>query len=371
MAGKTKSGMRKPLLKWPGGKERELKHLLPCMPGRYARYIEPFVGGGSVFLNVEAPLYAVNDLSVELMNLYDCVKGSNPDFFESLSHIHDMWLRIEPGEEVCSGVSKIYRQYAEDNDPERMTASVSEILNHIDTVHFKWETSALQLSQIATSLTKKLVRTAAIEREKGVLPTSDLNDNIVAAFKGSLYTWLRREYNIGREKANGVKQTALFLFLRTYAFSGMFRYDAGGNFNVPYGGIGYNHHTLADKIAYYKSDDLRRRLENAELYNLDFEEFLGAVSPEADDFIFLDPPYDTDFSTYAGNSFDATAHRRLADYLLGNCPAKWLLVIKRTPLIEQLYCSPRLNIREFDKTYQVSFKNRNHRQSKHLLITNY
>lgn len=42
--------MLNPILKWAGGKQRQLKHIFPLMP-EGLRLIEPFVGGGSVFTN--------------------------------------------------------------------------------------------------------------------------------------------------------------------------------------------------------------------------------------------------------------------------------------------------------------------------------
>ena len=48
-----------------------------------------------------------------------------------------------------------------------------------------------------------------------------------------------------------------------------------------------------------------------------------------------------------------------------------MLVIKDTPLIRTLYEGQGLNIMAFDKTYQVSFMNRNNRRASHLLIANY
>ena len=42
----------KPYLKWAGGKETELKHILPILPTKIERYFEPFVGGGALFLNL-------------------------------------------------------------------------------------------------------------------------------------------------------------------------------------------------------------------------------------------------------------------------------------------------------------------------------
>ena len=48
-----------------------------------------------------------------------------------------------------------------------------------------------------------------------------------------------------------------------------------------------------------------------------------------------------------------------------------MMVIKHTDYIYGLYDRPGINILTFDKSYLVSFMNRNDRKVKHLLITNY
>ena len=49
----------------------------------------------------------------------------------------------------------------------------------------------------------------------------------------------------------------------------------------------------------------------------------------------------------------------------------FMLIIKKTPFIETLYQNKGLRIIEEDKTYFVSFKNRNKKDVKHLIIMNY
>jgi DNA adenine methylase len=151
----------------------------------------------------------------------------------------------------------------------------------------------------------------------------------------------------------------------------MFRYNRRGAFNVPYGGISYNRKDLARKIAYMRSPELQRYLSNTVIENMDFEAFLLKHKPQANDFIFLDPPYDSEFSTYAQNEFGMRDQERLATYLLKQCQAKFMLVIKNTPAILNLYDREGLTIRAFDKKYLVSFQDRNERKVRHLIITNY
>jgi DNA adenine methylase len=120
-----------------------------------------------------------------------------------------------------------------------------------------------------------------------------------------------------------------------------------------------------------RSPALRRHLEDTVIEQMDFEEFLGKYEPEEDDFLFLDPPYDSEFNTYTQNTFDMRDQERLADYLRHRCRSKFLLVIKYTPAIYALYNHPELFIRSFDKRYMVSFQDRNNREAEHLVITNY
>ena len=151
----------------------------------------------------------------------------------------------------------------------------------------------------------------------------------------------------------------------------MFKYNKDGDFNVPYGGIAYNHKSLMKKLNYYRSEQLLEHFAKTTISNLDFEEFFSKYAPTGNDFIFLDPPYDSDFSTYAKNEFSHHDQERLANCLIHNCKAKWMMIIKNTDFIYSLYSKNSLNIKTFDKTYLVSFMNRNDKKAEHLIIMNY
>lgn len=56
------------LLKWAGGKEQELRYILPMIPP-FHHYYEPFVGGGAVFFSMQAEMKFINDKSSELISL--------------------------------------------------------------------------------------------------------------------------------------------------------------------------------------------------------------------------------------------------------------------------------------------------------------
>ena len=93
--------------------------------------------------------------------------------------------------------------------------------------------------------------------------------------------------------------------------------------------------------------------------------------------MFLDPPYDTEFSTYAKNTFGKGDQERLAEYLKQECECYFMLIIKNTDFILGLYENStdkfgrEIKIARFDKKYFVSFQNRNNKEAEHLIITNY
>lgn len=64
----------RPVIAWPGGKTRLLKHLLPLIP-EHTLYCEVFGGGLAVFLaKPESAVEVINDLNGELISFYRCCK---------------------------------------------------------------------------------------------------------------------------------------------------------------------------------------------------------------------------------------------------------------------------------------------------------
>ena len=211
----------------------------------------------------------------------------------------------------------------------------------------------------------------AIEQKKGILSENDIKLNILTALKSALYMYYRHLHNNQKNLSNHLN-SAIYYFIRNYSYSSMFRYNSKGEFNVPYGGIGYNSNRLRDKIAYLRSNNLADRLKSTVIENKDFINFFEGKQVNINDFIFLDPPYDTEFSTYDKNKFNFNDQKRLAELLINRLNCNWMLVIKNTEFIYGLYKNKHnVFINNFDKKYAVSFMNRNDRKTEHLMITNY
>jgi len=66
----------KPFVKWAGGKTQFLEIINLLLPANYNQFIEPFVGGGSVFLNIQPNKLIINDLNQELITAYRVIKDT-------------------------------------------------------------------------------------------------------------------------------------------------------------------------------------------------------------------------------------------------------------------------------------------------------
>lgn len=282
----------KPMIKYRGGKSKEIPHILWHIPRFRGRYIEPFLGGGALFFFLEPRQAIINDINSKLIEFYSGVRNNYTILRKELDEI----------EQVYSN-------------------------NRID-----------------------------FDALKAIHPDERVEDK-----NEELYYRLRDMFNgiTGKEYSDAL----LYYYINKTAYSGMIRYNARGEFNVPFGR--YKHlNTKSITLSHSKL------LQRAELFNVDYSDIFNMC--DVDDFVFLDPPYDCTFSDYGNeefrDGFNEDNHRQLANDFV-NLPCKALMVIGRTPLTEELYRG--YIIDEYDKTYAVNIRNRFKAAAKHIVITNY
>lgn len=282
----------KPLIKYRGGKSKEIPHIVAQIPRFSGRFIEPFFGGGALYFHLEPHRAIINDINSKLIEFYRGVQQNYPT------------LRKELDE-----VEKIYHS-------NRM----------------------------------------AFEALKALTPNERVEDKNEA-----FYYSMRDMFNGLSDKV--YSDALLYFFINKTAYSGMIRYNAKGEFNVPFGRYQNINTSLVTKAH-------SNLLSTAEIYNLDYSEIFKMAND--DDFIFLDPPYDCVFSDYGNeeykDGFNDECHIKLAQDIR-NLNCRVLLVIGRTPLTERLYGD--MIIDEYAKTYAVNIRNRFKSSASHILVANY
>lgn len=364
------------LIKWPGGKKREIPEFKAIIPTDYARYIEPFFGGGAVFFYLQPQQAIINDISTNLIDFYRMVKVQNQELKTYLEQYATTFKKIK--ESGQKNHAFLYTAFQEENI---LTETEVEALLLPEVITSLIPNKQVFIKMLTASVNDKLQRTRR-NHEKLPMSEEDLFLNFVTGLTSGYYLYFRKVYNdIQLDRADfkysAAYRVANFYWIREYCYGSMFRYNASGEFNIPYGGISYNRKNFNEKINKIFSLETQELFKNTAIENQDFQQLMTSLTLTQEDFIFLDPPYDTEFSDYEGRSFGKEDQTRLRDFL-AKTPAKALLVIKNTDFIFNLYYEPQdqngnpiFHLANFDKQYTYNVRARNERNVDHLIITNY
>ena len=177
------------------------------------------------------------------------------------------------------------------------------------------------------------------------------------------YSMRNADKDDGLDHLSPDEQAVRFFVVNQLAFSGMRRFNASGEFNVPFG------HYKGINTDVVDSDAHRLLLKKTTIRQGDFQ-LVMQDNDNPNTFVFLDPPYTRIFKEYsADNSFGEKEHRRLSDTIRSMKKASVMMVIDKSPFTEELYAD--MIKSSYGLKYGVNIKNRFNTAVEHLIITNY
>ncbi len=107
-----------PMIKYRGGKSKEIVHFLSSLPQNYSRYIEPFFGGGALFFYLQPERAIINDVNTKLYGFYQEMKEHYPEARAQLDKLQDIYENNQreyehlkkkyPGEHIENKNEKLY-----------------------------------------------------------------------------------------------------------------------------------------------------------------------------------------------------------------------------------------------------------------------
>lgn len=133
--------------------------------------------------------------------------------------------------------------------------------------------------------------------------------------------------NIHAGDVNTREMASLFYYMNRSCFNGLCRFNRKGEFNVPFGRY--------PKVNYLSGDDwqpYQTAFKNWTFQAGDFEK----VELLPDDFLYADPPYDVEFTSYAKQDFTWDDQIRLISWL-NQHTGPVIISNQATPRIKDLY----------------------------------
>lgn len=264
----------KPIIKYQGGKSKELPLIKQLAPSQFSRVVEPFCGGAAVSFGMEHRAL-MSDINRDVINLYSVVASE------------ELYPKLQVKVDLIKGM--------EHDDLEKEFYAAREAINQ------PWD---------------------CVDR---------------------------------------LQRALSYIVVRQLCFSGMERYNARGEFNVPFGhykrfscNLALDHHKFLKKQCVFRYGS--------------FVDLFGEIN--GDDFVFVDPPY-LERLGYTEGDGGLTLHKDLLGCLKAT-KGKWMIIHSDHEFYREEYKD--FNIIEKDFAYAQRFgKNKNHSKSKvkHLYVTNY
>ena len=171
------------------------------------------------------------------------------------------------------------------------------------------------------------------------------------------------------DRLSDYTRAARTIYLNKACFNGLYRVNSKNEFNVPYG--------KKTKVNTYDGDNLITvsnylTMNDISIYCDDFENVLKKAC--AKDFVYLDPPYDSDtktFNSYTEDGFNKDDQRRLAKAFkeLDSKGVYVMLSNHNTVLVNELYKD--YNIYKIDAKRNINANGAKRGKVEEVIITNY
>ena len=186
------------------------------------------------------------------------------------------------------------------------------------------------------------------------------------------YYYKIRDLDRDKKKFNKLvdyKRAARTIYLNKACFNGLYRVNSKNEFNVPYG--------KKEKVNTYEGQNLGivhciLNFNDIELLSTDFEE--AVKNAKKGDFVYFDPPYDSDtstFNSYTEDGFGKEEQVRLFELFekLDKKGCYIMLSNHNTKLIRDLYKNYNINVIKAKRNINANGKKRGNVEE--VLITNY
>jgi DNA adenine methylase len=240
----------KPLFMWAGGKKKMIKHYEPLMPKNIQKYVEPFFGGGAMFVHI-------------LENNQECKEFVIND--------------------INGGVIEIYRAIKND---------LHSFLNYLD-LYQKEYISLAGPNKIPTN--KTLEKKHKVGKRKNWKAIFDEQPS-----RRHFYFMMRDVHAFDYKTLSKTNEAALLYFLMKTGFNGVWQVNKSldDRFGTPCGLL--NHKDVVYDLENVK--EWSKHLQNVDIRLGDYGNTLKDVNEET--FVFLDPPYRGCFTDYGTKSDD-------------------------------------------------------------------
>ena len=117
----------KPIIKYRGGKYKEIPLFKDFLPNKFDTYIEPFFGGGALYFYLEPKKAIINDFNARLVNFYKEIQSNFETVSQQLSVLQKIYDRNQSD---FQDLKKLYPDELVINSNEDLYYKLRDMFNH-------------------------------------------------------------------------------------------------------------------------------------------------------------------------------------------------------------------------------------------------
>ena len=117
----------KPMIKYRGGKYKEIVHFINNMPKEYTVYIEPFFGGGALYFYLQPDNAIINDINAKLILFYKEIQEKYPEVRVQLDKLQKIY---EENQSMYEVLKKKYPNERVENKNEELYYLMRDAFNN-------------------------------------------------------------------------------------------------------------------------------------------------------------------------------------------------------------------------------------------------
>ena len=321
-------------LRYPGGKSRAIKRLIVDVPDNFSEFREPFLGGGS--------------MAIEITKRYPDVDIWVNDMYYNL---YNFWVQLrDNGDELQKRLLEIKTPivYETKKTLRPLLDSAYKFILSMDSEVYP----SISFGDGLTSAEKKKLKSDLKEK----IFTEEVKEKILK--HEELFKKAKEEI----DNVDDLTKAAYFYILNKCSFSGL---GESSSFSEQASEQNFSINGIKSLSEYSEL------IKDWKITNLDYVEVQNAKGKNC--FVFLDPPYDIKDDLYGKNGDMHSGFNHMRFYKdVVVCPHKWMITYNSNEVLRDRFSN--FNQMEWDLTYTMRSSKEyveNQKDRKELLIVNY
>lgn len=313
----------RPLVRWPGGLEKELANILPYMPKAIENFYDPFLGNGAVYFATKADGYYLNEPCEELIEIYKAAKKGRRSMWHTLESACHAWKSVEAR---IIGIQDALLQLAIEYPRKWSRNYAGFCLEVKDALKDIWFSDLFTFmipdpADFGMELRHQVIEALIHIAEKD-MDDEDAVEKILTGMKAAVFYFMSEVY-YNPAVDNGIR-SAVQIFTLNYALEPGFDTDDTEQYRPEFIGADVIRMYLDDILAMREDEAFGQKMSHSHFWNVIPSHFLQKNKISYDDFLFMAPQTDSD--------------RKVAmDYIKSaRCNTRWMLLIPEVSEMEQM-----------------------------------